>query len=577
MSPAAGRRSPTLLVRTLVATFSAIALVLAAVFVTLLMDTERRVTRAVAANLDAGGRAFATLERRRQAELIQQAATLAESPTLKAAVDTYYSEQQFSRMTPHETLRATVHHEVAKLAARVGVDALVVIDPAARIIASAGPRARHWSPGAVLGGLDMAASPSDRVLLRDRQPFRIVGVPLSIDEQPIGTVVLATALDQSYALEIAQLSRAQTAIVLDRQVIATTLSGAVARALERTSRLPEEGTLSLAGNQHAVRRLFRAGTADIYAVDSIDAAAVDARHDALQTLALIACGALGLGAVASFWLARALARPINGLSRRLRAIAATRAFSERLPESRSSEELDALSDTFNELLSSLQVAEAQNEAAYIGAIKALAAALDARDPYTAGHSERVSALSVMLGEQLGLPPADLEVLRLGALLHDIGKIGIRDRVLTKNGPLTADEYEIIKTHPIVGAHILRQVPMLAPHVPIVELHHERPDGRGYPHGLVGAATPRLARIVHVADAFDAMTSARAYRAAQPADYAVQELTRHRGSQFDAEVVDAFVAAWARPRGEDAQPVLAAIAAGAAAVQETWSRPLAAGE
>ena len=177
--------------------------------------------------------------------------------------------------------------------------------------------------------------------------------------------------------------------------------------------------------------------------------------------------------------------------------------------------------------------------AYLGAIKALAAALDARDPYTAGHSERVSALSVMLGEQLGLPPDELEVLRLGALLHDIGKIGIRDRVLTKNGPLTGEEFEIIKTHPTVGAHILRQVPMLAAHVPIVELHHERPDGRGYPHGLKGDQIPLFARIVHVADAFDAMTSARAYRAALPVSVAVSELWRFIGIDFDAQVVQAM--------------------------------------
>ena len=138
---------------------------------------------------------------------------------------------------------------------------------------------------------------------------------------------------------------------------------------------------------------------------------------------------------------------------------------------------------------------------------------------------------------------DLEVLRLGALLHDIGKIGIRDNVLTKAGPLTREEFDIIKTHPTIGAHILRQVPFLCRHLPIVELHHERPDGRGYPHGLIGHATPLLARIVHVADAFDAMTSARAYRGAQESSHAISELWRYAGSQFDAEVVEAFVAAW----------------------------------
>ena len=152
--------------------------------------------------------------------------------------------------------------------------------------------------------------------------------------------------------------------------------------------------------------------------------------------------------------------------------------------------------------------------AYVGAIRALALALDARDPYTAGHSERVSAISVAIGRQMGLADEQLEVLRLGALLHDIGKIGISDAVLRKPGALTAGEFELIKQHPALGARILRSVPFLAPHLPIVELHHERPDGKGYPHGLRGDEIPLLARIAHVADAFDAITSARAYRPAR---------------------------------------------------------------
>jgi HD-GYP domain-containing protein (c-di-GMP phosphodiesterase class II) len=138
---------------------------------------------------------------------------------------------------------------------------------------------------------------------------------------------------------------------------------------------------------------------------------------------------------------------------------------------------------------------------------------------------------------------------------------VADRVLQKNGPLAQDEFEIIKTHPTLGAHILRQVPFLSAHIPIVELHHERPDGRGYPHGLLGYATPLLARIVHVADAFDAMTSARAYRPSQTTSHAIAELWRYAGSQFDTEVVEAFVAAWsAMPVREDQN--VASVLAGA---------------
>jgi putative nucleotidyltransferase with HDIG domain len=214
----------------------------------------------------------------------------------------------------------------------------------------------------------------------------------------------------------------------------------------------------------------------------------------------------------------------------------------RLPLGGSSRELDVLTTTFNELMASVAKAEEQTQAAYMGAIRALATALDARDPYTAGHSDRVSVLSVAIGRTLGLPEDELEIIRLGALLHDIGKIGVPDAVLLKPGSLTNIEFDIIKQHPAAGARILRSVPFLLPHIPIVELHHERPDGRGYPHGLRGDDIPMAARIVHVADAYDAITTKRAYRGARSSGEALHELWRFAGTQFHAEVVGALATA-----------------------------------
>jgi len=201
-----------------------------------------------------------------------------------------------------------------------------------------------------------------------------------------------------------------------------------------------------------------------------------------------------------------------------------------------------LTETFNALMASVATAEEQMQAAYTGSIRALAAALDARDPYTAGHSERVSVVSVAIARALGLGAEAIEVIRLGALLHDIGKIGVPDEVLLKPGKLTQAEFDIIKQHPVAGARILRSVPFLVPHIPIVELHHERPDGRGYPYGLRGDDIPMAARIVHVADAYDAITSKRAYRAARPASDALRELWRCAGTEFHAEVVGALATA-----------------------------------
>jgi putative nucleotidyltransferase with HDIG domain len=262
----------------------------------------------------------------------------------------------------------------------------------------------------------------------------------------------------------------------------------------------------------------------------------------LRTLAIIALGGLVLAGVGSFWLARTVTAPINDAARAIAGMTARRNFAGRLKPSRSSREIDALTSAFNELMGGITAAEDETRAAYVGAIRALAAALDTRDPYTAGHSERVSALSVRMARGMGLTDDEVDVIRLGALLHDVGKIGVRDMVLRKPGALTEDEYEQIKQHPTLGARILREVPFLTPHLPIVELHHERPDGKGYPYGLRGDDIPLAARIVHVADAFDAMTGARAYRPGRPSAAAIEELRRHMGTQFDAPSVEALCAA-----------------------------------
>jgi putative nucleotidyltransferase with HDIG domain len=291
-----------------------------------------------------------------------------------------------------------------------------------------------------------------------------------------------------------------------------------------------------------VKRLLRHGAGQVFVLDSIDASARPVVRGALRTMGGIALGAFALAALASLWLARTIARPIDKLSASLATMTRGREFDHPLTAGGDSLEVDTLTTAFNTMMHSVKAAEAETLSAYLGTIRALALALDARDPYTAGHSERVSAVSLAIGRCLSLDEAQLEVLRLGALLHDIGKIGISDQVLMKPGPLTDEEYEIIKQHPGVGARILRSVPFLEPHIPIVELHHERPDGKGYPHGLHGAEIPLVASIVHVADAFDAMTSARAYRPARATSEGLRELWRCAGAQFDAEVVQALAKA-----------------------------------
>ena len=172
-------------------------------------------------------------------------------------------------------------------------------------------------------------------------------------------------------------------------------------------------------------------------------------------------------------------------------------------------------------------------------IQGLAKAIDKMDRYTAGHSDRVATYAMYLAVRLGLPPDMIEIVRQSALMHDIGKIGCVMN-LNKPGKLTQDEYEVFKKHPGYGKDILDPIKFLHPLIPGVHLHHERWDGRGYPLGLKGNDVPLIARIIAVADTYDAMTSDRAYRRALPHEVAVNEIERCAGSQFDPEVSDTFV-------------------------------------
>ena len=175
------------------------------------------------------------------------------------------------------------------------------------------------------------------------------------------------------------------------------------------------------------------------------------------------------------------------------------------------------------------------EKSYLESIEILRNTVEAKDV-----SDRVSEYSLLIGERLNLTPEEMKTLKIGALFHDIGKIGIPDGILLKNGKLTEDEYSEIKNHPSIGAHILSDATIFADIIPIVKHHHERYDGRGYPSKLAGSDIPLLARIVAVADTFDAMTSRRAYRGALDLDYVKKEIETCSGTQFDPVIAKAFL-------------------------------------
>jgi putative nucleotidyltransferase with HDIG domain len=173
-------------------------------------------------------------------------------------------------------------------------------------------------------------------------------------------------------------------------------------------------------------------------------------------------------------------------------------------------------------------------------IEALRQVVDAKDEYTRGHSDRVSYYCVKIGQMMGLSESDVEILRIAGLFHDVGKTGITDDILFKSEKLSLKEYEEIKKHPIKGARILSVISMFKDVVPIVKCHHERIDGKGYPDGISGDEIPLMARIVSVADAFDAMLSDRRYRSRLDLQSAIHQLLEGSTTQFDTNVVQTFV-------------------------------------
>jgi putative nucleotidyltransferase with HDIG domain len=177
---------------------------------------------------------------------------------------------------------------------------------------------------------------------------------------------------------------------------------------------------------------------------------------------------------------------------------------------------------------------------FLDTITVLAQSVELKDEYTGGHTVRVTTYALMLAQHLNLPAADVDLVRIGTPLHDIGKIGIDDAILRKPDKLTPEEFEVMKTHTVKGAEIVATVPDLRPIIPIVRSHHERWDGTGYPDGLGGEAISPLARVVALADAFDAMTSDRPYRKGMPAEVAFGEIVKQRGRQFDPAFAAAFV-------------------------------------
>jgi HAMP domain-containing protein len=275
----------------------------------------------------------------------------------------------------------------------------------------------------------------------------------------------------------------------------------------------------------------------------LDAGMKELTAEALRFVVVVTFVALIFGYV----FALGITKPIRGLVESTRAISRAE-FHERAVV-RGAAEISELAETFNhmagdieEYVERLKRAAAENRELFLGSIRMLAAAIDEKDPYTRGHSGRVAKYSMIIGEALELEAGDLEGLRISALLHDVGKIGVDDRVLKKPGKLTGEEFDLMKQHTIKGANIMRPVAQLKNVLPGIELHHERMDGAGYPYGLRGDQIPLMARIISVADTLDAITTNRPYQSAMDLDYAMNSIRGLANTRFDPGVVAALESA-----------------------------------
>jgi HD-GYP domain-containing protein (c-di-GMP phosphodiesterase class II) len=418
-------------------------------------------------------------------------------------------------------------------------------------------------------GLNYVSEPF--ALGKDNRPALVVAVPLSSDNQFTGMLAAVVSIDRLTDRIRDASVRERLVFIVDghghivahpntRDVVpgrdVTSTSPIVRHLKELPQELHATETMQFAApTQHKNRPIEMIGTYStipelgwaVIAERSLDEARIDAgvaelTHQALTFVVGVTIVALIIG----YLFAVGITRPIRGLVESVRAISRAE-FHERV-KVEGAAEISELAETFNNMaghieqyVERLKQAAEENRELFLGSIRMLGAAIDEKDPYTRGHSGRVAKYSIIIGEYMNLDTEELDRLRISALLHDVGKIGVDDRVLKKPGKLTDEEFELMKQHPTKGANIMRPVAQLKDMLPGIELHHERMDGAGYPHGLTGDQIPMMARIIAVADTFDAITTNRPYQTAMDIQFARDRIHSLAISKFDPQVVAALEA------------------------------------
>ncbi len=404
----------------------------------------------------------------------------------------------------------------------------------------------------------------------ENRPAFVIAVPLTVGEQFSGMLAAVISLDR-VLLRLQETSvRGRVVYIVDRNghivahpdtrkyvpgadVSSTSPVVAQIKALPRELRATETVRFTMQENGRTVEMIGTYSTFPdldwaVIARRSLDKAREDAGVKELNAQALAFVFVVTLAAlILGYLFAVGISTPIRGLAESTRAI--SRGEFHQRTRVRGAAEISELAETFNkmagaieEYIERLKQAAEETRELFLGSIRMLAAAIDEKDPYTRGHSGRVAKYSLIIGSELRLSAEELDRLRIAALLHDVGKIGVDDRVLKKPASLTPEEYELMKQHPTKGANIMRPVPQLKEMLPGIELHHECVDGKGYPYGLQGSQIPLMARIIAVADTLDAITTNRPYQSAMELDFALKRIRELTGTRFDPLVVDALESA-----------------------------------
>ncbi len=451
--------------------------------------------------------------------------TLAENASLKAVM------ALTRESADNSAAKLTAQDHLLELATSLDADFVGLRDDRGRTVAGILRRDKKWTPIESLPPEGRQMAPVGGRLLE------LATVPVNSGPENLGTLIVGKAFDPA--------SFHRQAVLVERQAV--TAQVGLAREAPangfRHCHAPEPCAVVLAGAHYLAlpvdRRLLEDGYT-LWTLHSVEQASSQLLGTATFGFWLVLGALLAAALLADLFGARAVTRPLVDLIDRLHESERSGVLQGDFPETSSTKEVNELARAFNLAAASLAESQRRLDQTYLEITQTMAQTLDARDPYTAGHSSRVSDYAVAIAKAMNLSAQEIEIIRVGANLHDIGKIGIPDDVLRKPGPLTEGEFEIIKRHTVIGKRILEGVAKFRDYLSIVELHHENADGSGYPWGLRGEKIPLAARIVHVVDAYDAMTSNRPYRQATPSAAAQETLRRFAGTQFDPAVVEVFL-------------------------------------